>query len=171
MPFNEAYIKARASALKALELDDRLAEPHVALGFLLANADWKWREAESEFVHAIALKPNYPPAHYWYAFQLLVKQGRTNEALAHAETALKLDPVTPTTRALRPGVDCFRTQCEAIDQAQMIEKLEPDFPLVNWIVFLARLREAITTSPSQPENNSGEDQSAVGLGTLGLRLW
>jgi adenylate cyclase len=143
LPPEEAYTKARASAVKALELDDRLAEPHVALGFLLANADWKWRESESEFLQAIALKPNYPPAHYWYAYQLLVKQGRTNEALVHAEKALKLDPVTPTTRQhyAMALISSGRNK-EAIEQARTILTLEPDFPLAHWNLLLAHLRLA-----------------------------
>jgi tetratricopeptide (TPR) repeat protein len=98
LPSEDSYDKARAAALRALELDDQLAEPHVSLGFLLANVDWKWREAETHFLQAIALDPAYPPAHYWYAYQLLVKQGRTNEALVQAQVALKLDPAASTTR-------------------------------------------------------------------------
>jgi class 3 adenylate cyclase/TolB-like protein/tetratricopeptide (TPR) repeat protein len=141
LPFNEAAAKAKAAARKAIELDDRLAEPHVALGYVLANKDWNWREAESEFLRAIALKPNYPPAHYWYAFQLLVKQGRTNEALTEAETALKLEPLMPTTRQhyAMALIAAGRT-AEAIDQLRIIEKLDSEFPLVHLCYFTAYLR-------------------------------
>ncbi|MBI2947074.1 MAG: hypothetical protein HYY23_05475 [Verrucomicrobia bacterium] len=133
VPTHETYDKARAAAVRALELDDQLAEPHVSLGFLLANVDWKWREAETHFLQAIALKPDYPPAHYWYAYQLLVKQGRTNEALVQAQLALKLDPAASATRGNYTMVLIAAGRHEAaIRQAQIILELEPEFIQANW---------------------------------------
>jgi len=74
---------------------------------------------------------------------LLVKQGRTNEALAEAKTALNLDPVTPTTRQhyVMTLIAAGRTG-EAINEARIIEKLEPEFQLVNYCLFVAYLRRA-----------------------------
>ena len=72
---------------------------------------------------------------------MLVKQGRTNEALAQAETALSIDPVTPTTGGhYALALIAAGRHAAAIEQAWLIEKLEPDYQLVNWILFLAHLR-------------------------------
>jgi len=59
--------RARAAAVKALELDASLAEAHATLAFTRMLYDWDWSGAEQEFRQAIALNPNYPTAHQWYA--------------------------------------------------------------------------------------------------------
>jgi TolB-like protein/DNA-binding winged helix-turn-helix (wHTH) protein len=62
---------ARAAAVKALELDDRLPEAHCALALILENHDWDWNTAEKEYRRAIELNPNYATAHQWYAELLM----------------------------------------------------------------------------------------------------
>jgi eukaryotic-like serine/threonine-protein kinase len=93
---SEAYPQARRAALKALALDDELAEAHVSLG-LVSIATWDWATAGKEYKRAIELSPNYSRAHNSYSVYLW-NMGRTEEALAEAKRAQQLDPanVVPT---------------------------------------------------------------------------
>ncbi len=90
LPPKEAYPKAKAAARKALEIDDALAEAHVSLAFAsyLFDRDWS---AEEGFKRAIALNPNYGPAHQWYGVCLL-STGRVDEAIAEARRAQEVEP-------------------------------------------------------------------------------
>ena len=92
-PPGETMPKARAAAMKALELDESLAEAHASLGFAKLYYDWDFDGAEREFRRAIELRPDYAPAHQWYS-HLLVARGRTEEGLAAARRALRLDPLS-----------------------------------------------------------------------------
>lgn len=93
VPPREAGARARAAAIKALALDDQLAEAHTSLGAVLEYHDWDWSGAEREFKRAIQLNPNYATAHQWYA-QLLAPLGRTSEYLAESRRAQELDPLS-----------------------------------------------------------------------------
>jgi len=93
IPPREAMPKAKAAALKALEVDDHLAEPHVSLGYISFTYDWDWLAAGKHFQQALALNPAYTRAHYAYPFYLSTV-GRSQEALAVAKSALALDPAS-----------------------------------------------------------------------------
>ena len=84
--------KARASASRALEIDQSLAEAHVSLGSIASLYEWNWRESEQHFRRAIELNPSYPTAHHWYGYDYLAPQGRVKEAIAELERAHHLDP-------------------------------------------------------------------------------
>jgi eukaryotic-like serine/threonine-protein kinase len=88
---NEAYPKAREAAMKALSLDQSLAEAHAALAFIHYQWEWDWLEADREFQRAIDLKPDYAPAHQWYS-SYLAAMGRTEEAVREGNRAAKLEP-------------------------------------------------------------------------------
>ncbi len=88
----EVLPKAKAHALKAVELDDALAEGHASLGVIGAK-DFQWEIAEREYKRAIELRPAYATAHHWYALVLLAA-GRLAEARAEAEQARQLDPTS-----------------------------------------------------------------------------
>jgi tetratricopeptide (TPR) repeat protein len=92
VPPKEAYPKAREAALKALEIDDTLAEAHTSLALVKAHHDWDWSGAEKEFQRAIALNPDYVMAHPWYGWTL-ANTGRFEESIAEARRALELDPL------------------------------------------------------------------------------
>jgi TolB-like protein/DNA-binding winged helix-turn-helix (wHTH) protein len=100
---NEAYPKAKAAAIKALELDNTLSEAHTSLAFSLDVFDWDWESAEREFRRAIELNPGYATAHHWYAWHLS-EMGRNSEAVAEMRKAENLDPlsliiiIAPTSR-------------------------------------------------------------------------
>ena len=90
----EAYPKAEAAALKALELDDSLGEAHCSLGFAQLLFDWNFAAAEREFKKAIELSPNYPNSHDGYGFYLKAV-GRHAEAIEKCRQAQSLDPLSP----------------------------------------------------------------------------
>jgi tetratricopeptide (TPR) repeat protein len=89
----ESYPRARAAALRALKIDEGLAEAHASLGRVKLFYDWDWAGAETEFRRAIELKPSLSTAHHWYSI-CLRDQGRLDEALAEAKRALELDPLS-----------------------------------------------------------------------------
>ena len=93
LPSREAIPQAREAALKALSLDDRLAEAHASLGIILLWADYDFAAAEREFKRAIELNPNYATAHQWYG-SLLISLGNTEEALTEYRRAVEIEPLS-----------------------------------------------------------------------------
>jgi len=92
---SEVYPKSNAAARKALELDSTLAHPHAVLGSNEIDYDWDFAGGEAEFKKAFALDPNDATAHQWYAIDLGNIGGREQEALAEANRAHQLDPLSP----------------------------------------------------------------------------
>jgi tetratricopeptide (TPR) repeat protein len=93
VPNAEAARKAKATAVKALELNNSLAEPHVALGAVAEGQDWDWAVAESEFKRAIELDPNLVQAHVGLAWHLTFMR-RGDAAIEEVNRAVELDPVS-----------------------------------------------------------------------------
>jgi len=93
-PAQESFVPARAAALKAVELDPTLAEPHASLAYINLYYDWDWNAAEQEFHKAIQLNPNYATAHHWYSLYLTA-MGQRVEAMAEIQKAGNLDPLSP----------------------------------------------------------------------------
>ncbi len=91
---HEALPKAKAAAKRALELDESLAEAHVALAQLMENPDWDWSGAEREFKRALELNPNSVDAHWLYSW-FLTNMLRFEEAVAECRRAVELDPLAP----------------------------------------------------------------------------
>ncbi|HKY03510.1 MAG TPA: tetratricopeptide repeat protein, partial [Blastocatellia bacterium] len=89
----EAFPKAKEAALKALKIDDSLAEAHTSLAFVKHRWEWEWADAEREFRLAIQHKPGYAPAHQWFS-SYLVAVGRFDEAIAEAKRAQELGPLS-----------------------------------------------------------------------------
>ena len=90
----EVHSKMRLAATRAVSLDASLPEAHVALGAVLAFYEWNWSEGEREFQRALALNPNLPLAHHWYAM-LLECLGLFDDALKERQRAQELDPINP----------------------------------------------------------------------------
>lgn len=90
----EAFPKAKEAARKALQLDDRLAEAHVSLGYSDLVYEWNFPEAQKEFERALELRPDYATAHEFYAYYLTVS-GRLSEAIAERKKAVELEPLNP----------------------------------------------------------------------------
>jgi len=111
---SEAGPKAKAAAMKALELDDTLAAVHNVLAGIKAWTDWDWEAAETEFRQAIELNPNYPDARPGYSHLLFIMR-RPEEAMAQLERALELDPFNVHFRDLYAmGLNIARRYDEAI---------------------------------------------------------
>ncbi len=132
--------KAKAAALKALELDDRLAEAHASLGQVAAYYDYDFPVAEREYRRALELNPNYATAHQWLAEQLSTLK-RFDEAFAEIKRALELDPLSLIINRIYADIllDARRFD-EAIEQYKKTIELEPNFP--NTHFFLGRAYEA-----------------------------
>ena len=94
VPPSEAVPKQRAAALKAIELDDNLAEAHTQLASISTWTDWNLPAAEAEWKRALALNPNYPDAQASYSHYLNI-MGRPKEAMEAIDRALALDPLNP----------------------------------------------------------------------------
>ena len=86
------FAKARPALERAFALDGDLAEPHAVLGIIKADYDWNLAEGEKHFLRAIELAPNSDTLYPWYAYQILARQGRWEEAIASAKTAVDLNP-------------------------------------------------------------------------------
>jgi TolB-like protein/Tfp pilus assembly protein PilF len=82
---------ARSNALRAIQLDDNLAEAHASLASISYVYDWDWSLAEKEFHRAIELNPNYATAHHWYAYYCF-SRNRLDEGLREIRLAQQLDP-------------------------------------------------------------------------------
>jgi serine/threonine-protein kinase len=113
VPVAEGFARAKEYALKALQLDETLAEAHASLAWSLFIYDWDWAAAEREFRRAIELDPRYPTAHQWFAF-LLASQGKHEEALLEGHTALELDGGSVS---IRRGVGWLYYYARRYDQA------------------------------------------------------
>jgi Predicted integral membrane protein len=125
-----AMPKAKAAAMRALELDETLAEAHVSLGRVLAVYDWDWKSAEKEYKRAIELNPRYGTAHQWYGGYLAV-MGRSDEAIAERKLAQELEPVSLTIN-FELGLAFYHARAydQAIEQFQKTLELDQNFPAV-----------------------------------------
>ena len=126
-PQNELMPKARAAALRALELDEGLAEAHASLALIKENYDYDWTGAEKEFRRAIQLDPQYATAHQWYA-EFFSWQGRFAEAFAESEQARRLDPLSLIIARDHVSILYFSRQYEdALKQCHSIFELDPNY--------------------------------------------
>jgi len=89
----EMFPKAMSAARKALEIDDRQAEAHAAIGVTKLNFEWDWGGAEREFKRALELDPDSINVHARYATYLLDMR-RFEEAIAEAKRGVDLDRVS-----------------------------------------------------------------------------
>ena len=132
----EAADKTRAAAAKALAIDDTLAEPHVALGFVMLYHEWDWAGAERELKRAIELNPNFGLAHYSAYAWWLVFMGRQDEAVREAKRGLELDPFSPGACHSLASMYFFGRQYdEALEQIRKCVEMFPDNRAVlGWFI-------------------------------------
>jgi tetratricopeptide (TPR) repeat protein len=125
----EASVKGKAAALKALEIDESLAEAHTSLGGIKSDFEWDFAGAENEFKRAVTLNPNYATAHHWYA-QFLSPQGRHDEAIAEIKRAQTLDPLSLIINAVVGDTYIKARQYDAaIDQLRKTIEMDKNFNL------------------------------------------
>jgi tetratricopeptide (TPR) repeat protein len=124
---SERVARARAAALKAVEIDDTIAEAHTSLAYIAHRFDWDWRGAEKEFKRAIELNPNYATARQWYGF-FLATMGRMDEAIAEAKLAQQIDPLSLGMNSALGRIYHFARQYDrAIDQFRKTIDMDPNF--------------------------------------------
>jgi TolB-like protein/Tfp pilus assembly protein PilF len=148
---SEAVPKAKDAAFKALELDNTLAEVHYTLALIRTWSDWDWEGAETAFLRALKLKPNYPDARVYYS-NLLCYMGRPEEALEQGEQALKMDPYNSLFKGIY-GLTLLMTRRYdyALLQARNALKISPtDLPALSILWEVMHLKgmyeEALTAA-------------------------
>jgi DNA-binding winged helix-turn-helix (wHTH) protein/TolB-like protein/Tfp pilus assembly protein PilF len=130
-PPRESYGMARDAALKALELDQNLAEGHTSLAYVKMYYYWDWPGVEAGYRRAIELNQNYATAHQWYS-EYLAAMGRFDEALAEIRRAKEIDPLAPVINAGEVWILYFaRRYDEAIETGKKLQDTNPDFAEIN----------------------------------------
>jgi TolB-like protein/Tfp pilus assembly protein PilF len=134
---SEAFPKAKIAALKALQLNDKLAEAHTGFARVLWY-DFDMLGSISEFQRAIALNPNYATAHQWYGRAPLAALGRFDEAIAEGKRAIELDPLSPIINAdLGYTMINARRYGEAIAQLRQTLEIDPTFYYAHYTLGMA----------------------------------
>ena len=153
LPPREAIPKAKAAAMKAMEIDDNVAEAHAALGFSSFSYDWDWAAAERHFQRALALNPSgraWCPCETLGYSMYLGALGRTDEAVGAVNRALEFDPFNLVLNfAMAKSLYMGRRYDESIQQGRKMLEMEPRFPLAHWQLGVAyaekgMYREAIS---------------------------
>ena len=174
-PPREVMPKAKAAAVKALELDDNLAEAHVSLGWAGFTYDLDWPAAGKHFERAIVLNPAYPLAHSYYSLYLGAL-GRPEESLTEAKRALDLDPVSPAiNHYVIVQLYLARRFDEAIEQCRKTLELDPSFTPVHGTlaeVYSAKgmYREALAEYEEYSALSGGSPRSTAFVGYAHARL-
>ena len=156
----EAYPRAKAAAMKALEIDEGLAEAHTSLAHALWSYDWDWVGSERENRRSLDLNPNYATGHHWYSWFLQL-MGRHDEAVREAQRALELDPLSLAINT-QLGVAYYygRDYDRAADQLRKTIELDPRYPMAH--IYLGQCFEQLgelqdATLEFQKGLQAGED--------------
>jgi TolB-like protein/Tfp pilus assembly protein PilF len=169
LPPGEAMPKAKSAAMRALEIDDSLAEAHASLAFVRLYYDWDWAGAEKAFQRAIELNPNYAPAPQWYS-HLLMSRGRTDEALSEAKRAAEIDPLSlPAAMNLGWQYHWARQYDLAVKCLRKALEIDPNFEQGRWGLGLAYegkglIEEAATEFQKAVNLSGGNPVYAAALG-------
>jgi eukaryotic-like serine/threonine-protein kinase len=124
----EAMPRAKASALRALALDENLAAAHAALAYVNYFWDWDWAETERRFARAIELDPNDSKSRRWHALYLSA-MGRSATAIEQVKRAIELDPVSVSAYDAAGAVYLDARQFDKVlEVAQRINELSPNDP-------------------------------------------
>ncbi len=173
-PRKERFPKARAAAMKALEIDETLGEAHTALAEVEVDA-WNWSDAERGFKRAIELNPNYPTARHWHA-ELLSRLGRHDEAIREIKRAQELDPLSlPINAMVGHTLMMAHRFDEAIEQFKKTLEMDQNFNLARvWLadtyIYKGMYEEAITEAEKRiaglggnPDNRATQVQNFAEL--------
>ena len=137
----EAIPKAKAAAIKALEIDDQLAEVHPIFAWALFTYDWDWSGAEKEFKRSIELNPNYATAHLWY-WVYLERSGRFDEAQREMKRTQELDPISLANNSYVGRSLYYAGQYDqAIAQYQKTLEMDSTFALAQTLMGFAYLQQ------------------------------
>ncbi len=168
MPSDQAGRLAKNYALKALEIDDTLAEAHASLGLTLVNHQWDFNSGERELKRAIELRPNYPTAYHWYAV-LLQFSRRYEESFEMIKRAYELDPYS---RVIAMSVGTCLLSLgrfdQAIEQYRKVLDTNPEFgPVYSWMGYayaaVSKHDDAIKMSKKAVELDRGSVEAKLSL--------
>ena len=168
MSRQEALPKAEAAALKAVELDPKLADARTTLGALKMR-EWDWAGAEVEFKRAIELQPTNARSRHWYAL-FLAAMGRHPEALVQSRRANELEPASPGMMTGLGAIHYFaRDYGQMIRQMEVTTTLDPQFaPGYDWLgmayVQAGKFPESITAYEKGVVLAEGASEVKAGLG-------
>jgi len=130
-PPREAFPKAKAAALKALEIDDTLSEAHLSVAYISMFYDWDWDTAEGSIKRALELNPGCPTAHQYYAAYLAIME-RFDEAVAETRRAVEIDPLSIRLHTELGNYLCWAGHLdEAIEQLQKTLEMDQNFGLAH----------------------------------------
>jgi serine/threonine protein kinase/Flp pilus assembly protein TadD len=128
----ETMPRARAAAIKALEIDPTVGDAHSALGWVKFRYDWDWQGAIREFDRAIELNPHYANVRFWRAY-CLASIERFSEAVAEARRAQAIDPLSLIINAALGWMLYFKGDDErALEIYLGVHEMEPNFMIVHW---------------------------------------
>ena len=134
VPTKDAYPKAKEAALRAVQLDDSLAEAHTSLATMSFNYDWNWPAAERELKRALEIDPNYATAHQRYSIYLMA-MGRTDESLTEMTRAHTLDPLSVSINfSLGWRLFFAHRYDDAIAQLRATLEMDPNFALAHRVL-------------------------------------
>lgn len=165
-PSKDALSRAKAAALKAIELDDTLAEPHASLAFIAETHEWDWATAEREYKSALELNPGDARAHHWYAGYLMYV-GRFEEGIAEAKRARELDPLSlPINNALAGRLLVAGRVDEALAQLKQTLEMDPHFApahqTLGWAYLnLGKHREALQEFQQALQLSGADDKDIM----------
>ena len=165
----EAIPRAKAAAIKALEIDDQLAEVHPIFAWTLFTYDWDWSGAETEFKRSIELNPNYATAHLWY-WAYLERIGRFDEAQREMKRTQELDPISLANNSYVGRSLYYAGQYDqAIAQYQKTLEMDSTFALAQTLLGLAylqqsRFKEAIALGKQTSAFRGGSPDAVACLG-------
>jgi serine/threonine-protein kinase len=161
LPPREAMPKARAAALKALEMDDTLAEAHASLGLVKVFYDWDWAGAETEYRRATELNPGYASAHHWYGWYLAL-MGRLDQATAEMKRAQELDPLSLEITADLGLSFFFARQYEsAIEQFRKALEMEQNFIWARFFMGWAYEQQGLIDEAIAEFQRAGQVEDAM----------
>jgi len=137
LPPSETLPRAKAASMKALELDDTLAEAHTALATAELFYDWDWATSEREFKRAIELSPSSAVCHVRYSLSLAIMR-RFDQSMAEAQQAQLLDPLSPDVIATVGFVHLtMRQYDESIAQYRRALEIESNLPAIHTFIAFA----------------------------------
>jgi TolB-like protein/Flp pilus assembly protein TadD len=167
IPYREASSGAKTAVMKALELDETLAEAHSTLALVEFYSDWDWARAESGFKRAIELNPNSADAHAGYGFYLVVVGRRSKEGIEHVKRAVALDPLS----ARRYGLLVYAYYLDRqYDQALETAREKSDFdtsPNIHGFLVMTYREKGMYEESIAEARKAGDPNSEAGLAHLG----
>jgi TolB-like protein/DNA-binding winged helix-turn-helix (wHTH) protein/Tfp pilus assembly protein PilF len=147
----------KQAAMKALQLDDNLAETHVSLGAIRFLYDWDWPQAEKEFTQAVKLNPNSSDAHLWRGV-FLAQMGRSDEGISEIKLAESLDPLSLAVHVNAGWVYYLAKRDEqAVQEWRKILDIDPHFTVTHASIWIAYVKQAEMGTVLSPPSSGDAD--------------